>query len=87
MCGKNFQIHGVHTHAPPQSKIAPSSSYHALGRRKLLFLPGRNLLPPTDERGEENYDLLHQNSIRKYMKMTWNIKFFIFCMIWNFFQM
>ena len=25
-----------------------------------------NLFPPTTERGGENYDLFHQNSIRKY---------------------
>ena len=54
MCGKSFQIYGVHmftflqnalnrgifTHAPPHSKFAPSSCHHALCRRKLFIPPG-----------------------------------------------
>ena len=43
----------IFTHAPvPQWKL--QAEYF------------ENLFPPTVERGRENYDLLYQNSIRKY---------------------
>ena len=44
---------GIFTHA-----LVPHS--------KLLANFFENLLPPTAERGREIYDLLYQNSIRKY---------------------
>ena len=82
MCGKNFQIYGVHvprkslnlaifTDFPlPTQNLPPSSYHHNLGKGKLLIPPGciffENLFSPTAERGEGNYDLLYQNLIRKY---------------------
>ena len=45
---------GIFTHAPvPHSKLQAE-----------FF---ENLFPPTAERSGENYDLLYQNSIRKYV--------------------
>ena len=40
---------------------------------------------PEDERGWENYDLLYQISIKN-MKRIWNIRLFIFCIIYNSFD-
>ena len=40
---------------------------------------------PEDERGWENYDLLYQISIKN-MKRIWNIRLFIFCIIYNWFD-
>ena len=42
-----------------------------------------NLFPPTAERGGENYDCFIKIQSGN-MKMTWNIKLVIFCMIFNF---
>ena len=57
---------------PPLSKLSLKflSSSASPGRGKLL-IPSRqrffkNLFPPTVERGGEKYDLLYQNSVRKY---------------------
>ena len=56
---------------------------HALGRRKLPIPPRHHsfekLFLPTIERSWGNYELLYQ-------KMTWNIRFFIFSIICNFFK-
>ena len=39
------------------------------------------------KRGGENYDLLYQNlKIYQNMKMTWNIRLFVFCMIYHFYK-
>ena len=67
MCGKIFKfmeftfldnplVQGIFTHAPPHTKITHSP-------RSYFF---DNLFPPTAEKGVGNYDLLYQNSVRKY---------------------
>ena len=73
MCGKNFLIYGVHVlrkcidsrhfyscPSPPLSRPGQTEITHSLRQHsfKYLFLP-------TAERGEGNYDLLYQNSVRK----------------------
>ena len=50
---KNVLNLGIFTHAPVLLS-------------KLLAKFFENLFPPTAERGGENYDLVYQNSIRKY---------------------
>ena len=63
-------IRGIFTHAPPHSKLAPKFlSSHP--RQKEITHSTRlhsfeNLFPPTAERDRGNYDLLYQNSVRKY---------------------
>ena len=42
-----------------------------------------NLFPPAAERGGENYDLLYQ-ILSENMKISWNIRLFIFCMTCSF---
>ena len=52
----------------PTQNSPPSSRHHALGRRKLLphSIRSKILFLPTAERGGGNYELLYQNSVRKY---------------------
>ena len=82
MYAKNCQIYGVHIpekcidsrhfySCPASLETLPEglviTSYrqkeitHSLRRRSV-----KNLFPPLAEKGGENYDLLYQNSVRKY---------------------
>ena len=62
---------GIFIHVPPHSKLAPNflSSSHPR-QKEITHFPRRhffeNLFPRTAERDGGNYDLLYQNSIRKY---------------------
>ena len=56
---ENALIRGIFTHAPPQSKLGGNYSFP----RQRSF---ENLFPLTAERGEGDYNLLYQNSVRKY---------------------
>ena len=91
-CGKKFQIYGVlitrkcidlrHFYS------CPSPTQNSLPRQKETTHSTRQhsfekVFPLTAERCGGNYDLLYQNSVRKY-ENDWNIRFFIFCMICNF---
>ena len=79
--GKNFKFTvfaflenvvnlGIFTHAHvPHSELQAESF--------------ENLFPLTEETVEEHYDLLYQNSIRKYEDVL-EIRFFLFCVICNF---
>ena len=100
MCGKNFQIYGVHIprkyidsrlfySCPSPLKTRPSSCHHALGRRKLLNYPG-SILPkicfPQQQKGVEETMICFIKIQSENMKMTWNIRFFIYCMTCIFFK-
>ena len=63
MCGKHFQIYGVHI---PRKCIEFIFTHSPVSHSKLQAEFFENLFPPTAERGRENYDLLYQHSIRKY---------------------
>ena len=81
MCGKNFQTYEVHilrkfidsrhfTHAPHHSKLAPKF-FSSRPRQKEITHSSRqhsfkNLFPLTAERGGEKFDLIYQNSVKKY---------------------
>ena len=61
---------GIFAHVPPHSKLV-SKFLVSHPRQKEITHSSRqhffeNLFPPTAVRGGENYDLLYQNSIRKY---------------------
>ena len=76
MCGKNSQIYDVHI---PIKCI--KSRYSYLHFRFPLKSPGRifeNLLSPTAESSGENYDLLYQNSIRKFGDELEHLAVYIF---------
>ena len=61
---------GIFSYVPPHSKIARKSLSLYPRQREIAHSPRqrffRNLFSPTAERGGGNYDLLYQNSIRKY---------------------
>ena len=86
---ENALIRGIFTHAPPHSKLTPKFLSSRPGQKEIIHPPrqhsSENLFPQTAERGGENYDLLYQIQSEN-VKMTWNIRFFIFCMICNFFK-
>ena len=101
MCGKNFQIYGVHI---PRKCIEfrdfysctstlethpPSSCHHMLGRRKLLDPPGSifsKICFPQKQNEVEETMICFIKTRSKNMKMTWDIRLFIFCIIYNFFK-
>ena len=60
----------IFNHAPPHSKLAPKFLSSRSRPKDITHFPRQhsfeNLFPPTSERGGGNYDLLYQNSIRKY---------------------
>ena len=81
MCGKIFKfmefsflenalIRGIFTHAPLHSKLASNFLSSRSRQKEITHSPRQhsfeNLFPPTVERGGGNYDLLYQNSVRKY---------------------
>ena len=82
MCAKNCQIYGVHilgkciesrrsytcsVSLETRPQLLAITSYR---QKKITYFPRqhsvKNLFPPLAERGGENYDLLYQNSVRKY---------------------
>ena len=102
MCGKNFQIYGVHIprkcidsrhfypSPSPLKTRPPSSCHHALDSRKLLIPPGSILSKicfPQQQKGVEETMNCFIKIQSENMKMTWNIiRSFIFCMICNVFK-
>ena len=82
MCGKNFQISGVDTPGkciesrhfysgpPPHSKLSPKFLSSHPRQREITHSPRHhffeNLFPPAVERSGGNYNLLYQNSVKKY---------------------
>ena len=82
MSGNSFQIYGVHiprrnalirgifTQAPPHSKLAPKFLSSRRRHKEITHYSRQhsfeNLFPPTVERSGGNYDLLYQNSVKKY---------------------
>ena len=73
----------------PTQKSPPSCCHHALSRRKLLIPPGSILWKtcfPQQQKGVEETMICFTKIQSENMKMTWNIRFFIFCMICNFFK-
>ena len=73
----------------PTQNSPPSFCHHPLARRKLLIPPGsahsKICSPPTAEKDGGNYDLLYQNSVRKYEDDLEHQVFYILCNL-QFFQ-
>ena len=67
---ENALIQGIFTHVPPHSKLAPKFLSSRPKQKETSHSPKqhsvKNLFPPTAEKGGGNYDLLYQNSVRKY---------------------
>ena len=67
---ENALIRGIFTCITPHSKLAPNFLSSRPRQKKVTHSPRQhsfeNLFPPTAKKGEGNYDLLYQNSVRKY---------------------
>ena len=87
---ENLLIQGIITHALPHSKLAPKFLLSStIGRRKLLIPPDSILSKicfPKQQKGVEETMICFIKIQSENMKMTWNIRFFIFSMICNFFK-
>ena len=96
MCGKEFQIYGVHiprkciTHAPLLNRIFPPRSYHhTLGKVKLLIPQGSIFSKKffyQQQKGVKETMIYFIRIQTDNLKMTWKIRLFIFSMICNFFK-
>ena len=86
---ENALVRGIFTHAPLHSKLIPKF-LSSRPRQEITHSPRQrpfeNLFTPIEERDGGNYDLLYQIQSEN-MQMTWNIRFFIFCLICNISQM
>ena len=98
MCGKNFYIHGSqiprkcidlrHFCLFPTQSLPSSFCHQALGSRKLLVTQAaffRESVSFISRKGWRKLICLIRISSEN-MKLTWNIIFFIYCMICNFFK-
>ena len=87
---ENALIRGTFTHAPPQSKLAPKVlSSRPISRRKLLIPQGSVLSKicfPHKQKGVEKITICFTKIQSENIKMTSNIRFFIFCLICNVFK-
>ena len=67
---ENALIRGIFTHAPPHSKLAPKVLPSPRRQREIIHSSRQhsfqNLFPQTAESGRGKYDLIYQNSVRKY---------------------
>ena len=67
---ENALIRGIFTHASLHSKLSPKFLSSRPRQKEIAHLLRQhsfeNLFPPTTERDGGNYDLLYQNSVRKY---------------------
>ena len=87
---KNALSRDVFTHASPHSKLVPKFlSSSLIGRRKLLISRGSVLSKicfPHKQKGVEKITICFIKIHSENIKMNWNIGFFLFCMICNFFK-
>ena len=85
---ENALIQGIFTHAPRQSKLTTKFLSSRPRQKEITHSPRQHsfedLFSSTAETGGENQDLLIEIQPEN-MKMTWNIRSFTFCMIYNFF--
>ena len=88
ICGKNFQIYGVHIPRKCIESKHFSSSYHfTLGRGKSLIPLGSIFLKicfSQQQKGVEETMICFTKIQSENMKVTWNIRLFIFCTLCNF---
>ena len=86
---RNAWIRGISTNVPPHSKLASEFLPSRPRQRKITHSHRHhsfgNLFLLTAEKGRGNHDLLGKIQLEN-MKVTKNIRFFIFCLICNFFK-
>ena len=87
-------IWGIFTHALSYSKLAAKILFSFSRREEIVHSPWQHFFENLSLVNSKKWwrkletwvdDMLYQNSVRK-LKKTWNIRFFIFCMIYNFFK-
>ena len=87
---ENALIRGIFTHTLPHSKLAPKFLPLRPRQKEITHSPWQhsleNLFSPTAEMGGGNYDLLYQNSVRKYENDLEHLVFHILYGL-QFFQM
>ena len=85
---------GSFTHALSYSKLTAKILSSFSRREEIVHSPWRHFFENLSLVNSKKWwrkletwvdDMLYQNSVRK-LKKTWNIRFFIFCMIYNFFK-
>ena len=85
---ENALIWGIFTHVPRHLKLAPKFLPSLPRQEKITHSPRQysfeNLSPPKQQKGVEETMICFVKIQSENMKMTWNIRFFIFCMICNF---
>ena len=74
---------GIFTHVAPYSKLSPKFLSSHPRQKEIIHSPRQ--FPPTPERGRGKYDLYIKLQSEN-MKMTWDIRLIIFCMIFIFFK-
>ena len=61
----------IFTHVPPHSELAPKFLSSRPRQKEITHSPWQqffeSLFPPTTERDGGNYDMIYQNSVRKYL--------------------
>ena len=67
---ENALVRGISTHVPPHSKLVPNFLSSRPRQKEITHSPRQhsfeNLFSLTAETSGRNYDLLYQNSVRKY---------------------
>ena len=84
---ENALIQGIFTHAPPHSKLTPKFLSSRSRQREITHSPRQLLFKiyfPQQQKGVEKTMICLIKIQSENMKMTWSIKFFIFCMLSNF---
>ena len=86
---KNALIQVTFTNGTPYSKFVPKFLPSRPKQKEITYSPRqhsfKNLFLPTAEKGGETM-ICFIKIQSKNMYMTWNIRFFIFCMICSFFK-
>ena len=84
---KCIESKNIYLSPPPKSKLSPKFLSSPPGRVKLLISPSQcffeNLFPQQQKRVQEPMICFIKIQSGN-MKMTWNIRLFIFCMTYNF---
>ena len=86
---ENALIRGIFTHDFPHSKLAPKFLSSCHRQKEISHSPQaaffRKSVSPNSRNGRRERTMICFMKIQsEYMKMTWSIRFLIFCMICNF---
>ena len=87
---ENALVLGIFTHAPPYPKLDPKYLSSRPRQQEITHSPRLSILLkicfPQQQKEVEETMIFYIKVQSENMKITWNISFFIFCMICNFFK-